>query len=136
MNFFKGTYGFDILSLFLLIIGSLFNLNRHTRYLTPVLLVYVIFRTFSKNTYTRSKELNTFTNLINKILSKFGKRMPYTKNLSLDPFFGSMEYKVNQKLHYKIVKCPNCKQKLRLPRGKKKIIVTCKKCSHEFKLRT
>ncbi|NLK94786.1 MAG: hypothetical protein GX275_06305 [Clostridiales bacterium] len=136
MNFFKGTYGFDILSLFLLIIGSLFNLNRHTRYLTPVLLVYVIFRTFSKNTYTRSKELNTFTNLINKILNKFGKRMPYTKNLSLDPFFGSMEYKVNQKLHYKIVKCPNCKQKLRLPRGKKKIIVTCKKCSHEFKLRT
>lgn len=136
MNFFKGTYGFDILSLFLLIIGSLFNLNRHTIYLTPVLLVYVIFRTFSKNTYTRSKELNTFTNLINKILGKFGKRMPYTKKLSLDPFFGSMEYKVNQKLHYKIVKCPNCKQKLRLPRGKKKIIVTCKKCSHEFKLRT
>ena len=43
---------------------------------------------------------------------------------------------INQKRQYKIVKCPNCGQKLRLPRGQKKTIVTCKMCRFEFKERT
>ena len=33
---------------------------------------------------------------------------------------------------YAIFKCPNCKQKLRAPRGRGKIQVTCSKCRTQF----
>jgi ribosomal protein L37AE/L43A len=32
--------------------------------------------------------------------------------------------------------CPNCKQSLRLPKGKGKIIIICPKCKTEFKGKT
>ena len=35
-----------------------------------------------------------------------------------------------------VVTCPNCGQKLRLPRRKGKIIATSKRCHNEFRLRT
>ncbi len=37
---------------------------------------------------------------------------------------------------YIITACPRCSQKLRLPKGKGKIIVTCSKCCSEFRLKT
>lgn len=40
---------------------------------------------------------------------------------------------VNEKKNFKILVCPKCGQKLRVPRGKGKITVTCKKCLFEFK---
>ena len=60
-------------------------------------------------------------------------------NVSLElipPMFTRLKYDINQKIKYKIVSCPNCGQKLRLPRRKGKIIVTCKRCHNEFNLRT
>lgn len=73
MNIFYGAYGIDVLSIFLIIISSFLNMNRHTSMLGFLLLLLVIYRTFSKNIYKRTNELNKFTNYINKILSKFGK---------------------------------------------------------------
>ncbi|AQM58905.1 hypothetical protein [Clostridium baratii] len=140
MNIFYGSYGFDILSIFLLIVSMFLNLNKYTHLVGTLLILFVIYRAFSKNIYKRSLELNKFTSLVNKILGKFGKRLP--ENLprtSLDhiPYlFNSIKYKINQKFKYKIVKCPKCNQKLRLPRGKGNIIVTCKRCSHEFRIKT
>lgn len=40
---------------------------------------------------------------------------------------------MNEKKNYKVLVCPKCGQKLRVPRGKGKITVTCKKCLFEFK---
>lgn len=144
MNFLSGTYGFDILSMFLLVISLLLNLNHYTIFISPILLAIVIFRAFSKNTYKRNAELVKFTSIVNKILGRFGKRLPYPlPKVSLESYsllFKQLKYAWQQKREYKkkykIVKCPNCKQKLRLPRGQNKIIVTCKRCSHEFKMRT
>lgn len=140
MNFFRGAYGFDILSIFLLFISMLFNFGRHTRLLGTLLTLVVLFRAFSKNTYKRSSELYKFTNLVNRLLARFGKRLPDNMpRASFENFplvFSQLKYKFNQSRQFKIVKCPNCAQKLRLPRGQKKIIVTCKKCRHEFKMKT
>lgn len=144
MNFLSGTYGFDFLSIFLLILGMFFNFGEYTKYINYLLMIIVIFRAFSKNTYKRNAELIKFTSLINKILGRFGKRLPYPlPKASLESYpmlFRQMksnwEIKRKYKKQYKVVKCSNCKQKLRLPRGQKAIIVTCKKCSHQFKMKT
>lgn len=140
MNIFYGAYGIDILSIFLIIISSFLNMNRYTSILGFLLLLLAIYRTFSKNIYKRTNELNKFTNYVNKLLSKFGKSLP--DNLprislnSIGVLFDTLKYKLTQKTKFKIVSCPNCKQKLRLPRLRKRVIVTCKRCSHEFRVRT
>ncbi|MBP1888774.1 putative Zn-finger protein [Clostridium moniliforme] len=140
MKIFYGAYGFDILSIFMLLLTSLLGFNYYTKILGTVLLILVIYRAFSKNIYKRTAELNKFIDIINKPLSKFGKRIPYNlPRISLDNIpmlFNRIKYNINQKVKFKIVKCPNCGQKLRLPRCKKRIIVTCRRCSHEFRIKT
>lgn len=144
MKFLYGTYGFDILSMFLLILSTVFNFGEYTRYISYLLIIIAVYRAFSKNTYKRNAELLKFTSLINKLLGRFGKRLPYPlPKASLESYpilFSQLKNnwvkKRQSKKQYKIVKCPNCKQKLRLPRGRNAIIVTCKRCSHEFKMKT
>ena len=139
MRILSGTYGFDILSIFLLLISLFLNFGRIPRLISLVLSAIVIFRAFSKNIYKRSQELNKFTSAVNNILRKFNKQLPYMTNVSLElipPMFTRLKYDIHQKIKYKIVSCPNCGQKLRLPRRKGKIIVTCKRCHNEFNLRT
>ena len=140
MKFLEGTYGVDLLSLFLILISCIFNIWDITRVFSIILLVFAFYRAFSKNIYKRSNELYKFTNLANKVLFRFGKRlpdnMPRTSLENIPLIFSQLKYVINQKRQYKIVKCPNCGQKLRLPRGQKKIIVTCKMCRFEFKERT
>ena len=140
MNFFYGRYGFDVLSLFLLLVSSLLNFGRRTSTLGMLLNIFVIYRAFSRNTYKRSMELNTFVGYTNRLLGRFGKSLPYNlPKITMDGIpqaFYILKNTLSQSMKYKIVKCPNCNQKLRLPRGQKKIIVTCTRCKHEFKMRT
>lgn len=140
MDFLYSAYGFDLLSIFLLLLSFIFSFINYTRPLAMLLNIIVLFRAFSRNIYKRSSELSKFTSFTNKILGKFGKRLPDNfQRATLDGiprFFSQIKYSLNQKIKFKIVKCPKCGQKLRLPRGKKKIIVTCRKCSYEFKART
>lgn len=140
MNFFKGSYGFDMLSVFLILISSIFNIWDVTKLLGIVLVLIALYRAFSKDIFRRKMELSKFTSFANKILSKFGKKLPSTMpNLNLNSLliaFSQIKMGMEQRKRYKIIKCPSCKQKLRLPRGKGKIVVTCKKCSNKFDSRT
>lgn len=47
-------------------------------------------------------------------------------------FGGSWRTKMEQRRQYKIFKCPSCGVKLRVPRGKGKIKVTCRQCGASF----
>lgn len=140
MNFLNGTYGFDLLSIVLVLLSFILNIFDITRVLGIIVFAYAIYRAFSKKIYKRREEYNIFYTYTNKLLSKFGKSIPYNLpvyNLSnLSKVFKNFNYWVNEKKNYKITKCPNCKQKLRLPRGKGNIVVTCKKCSTKFDFRT
>lgn len=137
MSIFYGAYGVDLLSLFLLIINLFLGMNYYTSFIGLALLFFVIYRTFSKNITKRTAELNKFVNVVNKILAKFNKKLPYNlPRMTLDNIpraFQMIKYNLSQKRKFKIVTCPNCRQKLRLPRIHKKVVVTCKKCSHEFR---
>lgn len=138
MNYF---YGFDFLSICLMFLGIIFNISKYTRSINLVLMVIILLRAFSKNINKRSSENYKFIHFINtKLLKKSRIQIPYnlptTNFRGLSWAFDRVKYSLKQFKNYKIVKCPNCAQKLRLPRGQKKIIVTCKKCRTEFKMRT
>ncbi len=123
-RFMMGRYGTDKLNIVLCIItvilslifslipGNLFFLNL----VNTAFLVYVVFRTLSRNITARRKELYSFL--------KF-----YT------PIENWMKFKItvfSNRKTYKYFTCPNCKQQLRAPRGRGKIRVTCQKCHKDF----
>lgn len=140
MNFLYGSYGIDLLSLLLIVLSTLLNVNRYTSILSFIILSFSIYRIFSKNIYKRTLELNKFIKFVNIILGKLNKKLPTNLNrIPLTIFtlkFKKFKNYIIQKRKFKIVNCPKCNQKLRLPRKKGSITVICKKCSYEFPLRT
>jgi hypothetical protein len=106
--YFKDSYGMDRLSKYLFIAGLILSLSRYTAIFSYVLIGYGAWRTFSKNKYKRYQELVLFEKVFSKqAFENFRK--------------------------YKVFKCPKCSQKLRIPRKKGRVTITCKKCGNEFK---
>ncbi len=115
VKFMTGRYGVDALSKFLLyiaiglmVIGIIFR-NSIFNSLAMVLLLIGYFRMFSKNIQSRYNENIKYWNIRNRFLNIFKGR----------------------KTHH-IYKCPSCKQKIRIPKGKGKIEITCPKCRTQF----
>lgn len=121
-QFMSGRYGSDNLSLFLLI-SSLVLLvlnmfvfqNMILSTLVWVVLIFNVYRTYSKNIYKRRKENDKYL----QITSPIRKRISVLKKQSKDK-------------QHKYFICPNCKQLVRVPRGKGKITITCPSCKHAF----
>ena len=142
----KNRYGFDFLSQILIFVGAILCFWKITLGVGIVLVAISLYRVFSKDTFKRRNEARIFEGLVNGIYSKLsGKKNSYYRKdndfiLGIKKNFNelkkSFNYWIYEKQNYKIVKCPKCKQKLRLPRGRGKIVVTCKKCSYEFKMKT
>lgn len=121
-NFMVGRYGTDQLTVALLVagmvltfIGDAFDLYWITM-ITYVIFFACIYRTMSRNIQARQKENNKFLQYWNPSRAWLKAKYNVLKS-SRD---------------YKYFKCPNCKQELRVPRGKGKISVTCQKCSTKF----
>jgi len=81
---------------------------------------YSLFRMFSRNVYKRQTE-NT--------------RFLYRKNKLRRKWEGLKERWQNRKTH-RYIRCPKCRQQLRVPRNKGKIRVTCSKCGEKFIIKT
>ena len=110
-HFMQGRYGADQLSRFLTTIGLvLIILNLFVRS------NIIVYRMFSRDYNRRYAENQKFLTWQNKIKYKVNN---WKRNLA------------DRKTHH-IYKCPSCGQKIRVPRGKGKIIVTCPKCRTEF----
>lgn len=64
----------------------------------------------------------------------FSKDIPkrYAENQKYVTFRYQMVCKWNEHKSYRHFKCEKCGQKVRVPRGKGKICITCPKCRHEF----
>lgn len=121
-NFMVGRYGVDQFSKFLLsvalitmIISSFFG-GQILYAISFVVFIYSYIRIFSKNINRRYKENMVFLKYQNRLFHVFRKG----KNT------------IHQRKVYHIYKCPSCKQKIRIPRGKGRIRITCPKCHTEF----
>jgi hypothetical protein len=120
-RFMQGRYGNDMLNkilmglMFVCIILSFFGQNIF--YVIGLILMCIIyFRIFSRNTYKRAKENQMVMKYYNHI------RNFYVKQKKI------MKYR---KTHH-IYSCSSCKQKIKIPKGKGKIVVKCPKCKNEF----
>lgn len=121
-KFMKGRYGGDQLSIVLLAISILLTIiGRSTRlslfvFISYIPLVFSIYRMFSKDIAKRRMENYKFSIFISPIYSKY-------KNI---------QRRFRERKTHKYFKCPNCHIKLRLPKGKGRIKITCPKCGKKF----
>ncbi|MGN0596025.1 MAG: hypothetical protein ACI4J1_01675 [Ruminiclostridium sp.] len=128
IRFMQGRYGSDKLSNFMLIVAfilifvSMF-LGINGFFLSGLGLALVVLtyvRMFSRNVQKRYAENQAFLKVYNKVKGFFTRQIGYMK----------------QRRTHHIYSCPNCKQKLRVPKGKGNIMITCSKCHTQFKKRS
>ncbi|MCK8058339.1 MULTISPECIES: glutaredoxin family protein [unclassified Fusibacter] len=55
-------------------------------------------------------------------------------NIGGEVFTGFDFEKIKRLVDYVIMPCPKCEKKLRLPKGKDKLRITCPHCEHQFTL--
>ncbi len=121
-RFMVGRYGADKLSQCLigislvLVLAGLFARNTWVDVLAFVFMALCYFRMFSKNIGKRFEESQRFERLLFRVTEVFRK----------------WRFKIQQMRQYHIYKCPNCSQKIRIPRGKGKVSIHCPKCSADF----
>ncbi|MGF0034158.1 hypothetical protein ACQRBN_14540 [Bariatricus sp. SGI.154] len=122
IRFMYGRYGVDSLGKFTIITGLAAMIlagwtdSMLLSLLSWCLIIYSYFRMFSKNIYKRSSENQWYLN----------------KTYKLRTFFYRQKNMMAQRKTHHIYKCPTCKQKIRIPRGKGKIEIRCPKCNTTF----
>lgn len=114
VRFMAGRYGTDKLNMWILGTGVILCL---LSIFIPVplvdlvltagsygLMIWAIFRTLSRNTYKRYQENRRFLMMLNRLKDR----------------------------QHKYFDCPKCRQPVRVPRGKGKIMISCPKCGEKF----
>ena len=98
------------------LIISLFSRNQAWFLLAVIGIVYNYFRMFSKNISKRYAENQKYLKMTAGIRRKLA----------------SWKSQLAQRKIYHIYRCPGCKQKIRVPRGRGKIEIRCPKCNTRF----
>lgn len=105
------TLVFIVLSwLFQGVLQSLFSM------LTIASLAYCYYRILSRDIYKRQKENAWYLQ----------------KKSAVQKWFRSVKDRWTQRKDYKFFRCPSCHTLLRVPKGKGKILLTCRKCGNRF----
>ena len=117
-RFMMGRYGTDKLNMWILGGGLVLCIISIFIAFPPVnllltagsyaLMIWAIFRTFSRNTYKRYRENRRFLMMLDRIKDR----------------------------DHRYFDCPKCRQPVRVPRGKGKITITCPKCKEKFQRKT
>lgn len=117
-HFMMGRYGTDKLNMYVLgagvicsLLGLFIPVNLVRLLLSTAsyfLMFWAIFRTFSRNTYRRYQENQKFLMFLTKLKDR----------------------------QHRYFTCPRCRQSVRVPRGKGKIMITCPKCQEKFQKKT
>lgn len=127
-RFMIGRNGNDQLNAFLLIaaavlllMGSLFRFLGGAvlsilRTLAFALVIVIYFRMFSKDIYKRQEENGKYLRIRYKAFAKLK----------------ALKERWVQRKDYKFFYCPSCHAVLRVPRGRGKIRIVCRKCGNTF----
>ena len=121
-NFMYGRYGVDQLSRFMLVVIfilcvlSLFVRGSFMSFLILLLIILTYYRMFSKNINKRYQENEAFL-----------RRQFYVSE-----WWKKWKFRYQESRKYHIYRCPNCKQKVRVPRGRGRISIHCPKCGTDF----
>ncbi len=145
-NLMRGRYGTDDLNRFLLIVTlvvivvDIFVRWRLLDLLTVALLIYVYCRMFSRNINARYRENQKFLQLT----AKFRRRQSsgsYGNSYGAGGYGGAYGNpygstgagkRTGRDKTHKIMRCPGCGEKLRVPKGAGKINITCPHCGTKF----
>ena len=113
-QFMAGRYGTDKLNMYILgagVVACVLTMllpwvlaDLILTVLSYALMIWAIFRTFSRNTYRRYQENRRFLLWLGQVKDR----------------------------DHKYFHCPKCSQPVRLPKGKGKIAITCPKCMEKF----
>ena len=113
-RFMEGRYGSDKLNTAILMVALVlvlvytflpFGLVKIILWIISyVLMIWAIFRMLSRNTYRRYQENRRFLQIVDGIRDR----------------------------EHRYYNCPTCRQRVRVPRGKGKISITCPKCREKF----
>ena len=120
-QFMMGRAGGDQLSLTLLGSSIVFNLLSSLLdlgifyWLSMICMCYALFRMLSRNVSKRRAENARFLTLIRPLKRRAA----------------SLRNQMKDKEH-RYFRCPNCKQQMRVPKGKGRIQVTCRSCGVTF----
>ena len=120
-QFMMGRYGRDQFSIALLCASLVFNLlssllnSAFLYWVSMAFLCYALFRMLSRNISKRRAENTKFL----------------TATRPLKRRFSSLRNQMQDKEH-RYFRCPNCKQQMRVPKGKGRIQVTCRNCGASF----
>ena len=121
-RFMAGRYGVDkmnqvlsVCSLILIVFGIFFKVSI-LYWVGLAVIIYIYFRMLSKDIPRRYAENQAFLQQYYRLTGWFtGKKQSMERNKG-----------------YRIYKCPQCRQKVRVPKGKGKISIHCPKCSNDF----
>lgn len=125
IRFMAGRNGADnlsravIIATLVLLVAGMFahgEAARVLRVLAIIGVVYVYFRVFSRNVYKRRAENEKY------LRATAGMRL----------YFRGLREQWSQRKDYKFFRCPSCRTLLRVPKGKGKIKVVCRKCGNSF----
>lgn len=113
-RFMEGRYGNDKLNIAILLTGVIlgflssilggFVLKLLLWALSYGLMIWAIFRCLSRNTYKRYQENRKYLQLLDRVKDR----------------------------EHRYYDCPKCRQRVRVPRGKGKINITCPRCKEKF----
>ena len=129
-NFMRGRYGNDDLNKFLiavtlvLIIFDLFVRWRWIDILTVLLLIYIYSRMFSRSINRRYAENQKFL--------AFASKFRRGKGASFGNAGGGFSAGFGGDKDNKILRCPACGQRLRVPKGAGTIMIKCPNCNTQF----
>ena len=127
-RFMYGRYGGDVLSKDLLVLSFILLIVANflpkslaiLEVIAYIPMIICIFRIFSRNIYKRQQENYKYLKIRNPAMLWIKQKINRISNLKTHKYF----------------KCPNCKQKLRVPRRQGKISITCPKCKTSFKAKS
>ena len=128
-QFMYGRYGYDqlgrsliIAALACMVLGMFLPRAVYPLFLALqyAALFFCLFRVLSRNVYKRRQENAWY----------MGKEQAFRQWLR------SLKDRWQQRKDYKFFRCPSCHALLRVPKGKGKLVLTCRKCGNRFERKT